>query len=61
MRSYPVKENPIDSAVSDILWYRQTHILTYYKDFTTLFICKIVYPSPKDQKDMQHVDFLDRY
>ena len=26
MRSYPVKENPIGSAVSEILQYKQTHI-----------------------------------
>ena len=38
MRSYPFKENPISSAVSEILRYRQkahrqTHILLlYYKD-----------------------------
>ena len=25
MKSYPVKENPIGSAVSEILWYKQTH------------------------------------
>ena len=25
MRSYTVKENPINSAVSKILWYRQTY------------------------------------
>ena len=24
MRSYPVKENPIGSAVSEILWYKHT-------------------------------------
>ena len=24
MRSYPVKQNPIGSAVSEILWYEQT-------------------------------------
>ncbi len=29
-----VKENPIGSAISEILWYRQTNILLlYYKDF----------------------------
>ena len=38
MRSYPAKENPIRSAVSEILRYkqtdRQTHILLlYYKDY----------------------------
>ena len=27
MRSYPVSENPIGSAVSEILWYRQTDIV----------------------------------
>ena len=27
MRSYPVRENPIDSAVSEILRYRHTDIL----------------------------------
>ncbi len=33
MRSYSVKENPIGSAVSEILWQRQTDILLlYYKD-----------------------------
>ena len=38
MRSYHVKENPIGSAVSENLWYKQTdkqtHILLlYHKDF----------------------------
>ena len=34
MKSYPVKENYIGSAVSKILWYRQTDILLLYlKDF----------------------------
>ena len=28
MISYPVKENPISLAVSEILWYTQTDILT---------------------------------
>ena len=33
MRSYPVNENPIGSMVSEILRYKQTHILLlYYKD-----------------------------
>ena len=33
MRSYPVKENPIDSVVIEILRYKQTNILLlYYKD-----------------------------
>ncbi len=37
MRSYPVKDNPIGSTVSEILRYRQTHrqthiLLLYYKD-----------------------------
>ena len=33
MRIYPVKENPIDSAVSEILRYTQTNILLLkYKD-----------------------------
>ena len=32
MRSYPVKENPIGSTVSEILWYKQTnrHCSTLY-------------------------------
>ena len=34
MGIYPVKENPISSAVSEILRYKQTNILLlYYKDF----------------------------
>ena len=34
MRSFPVKENPISSEDSKILWYRQTNVLLlYYKDF----------------------------
>ena len=34
MRSYIVKENHIGSAVSEILWYRQTDILILlYKDY----------------------------
>ena len=39
MRSYPVKENPIGSAVSEILQYRQTdrqtdtHPVTLLKGF----------------------------
>ena len=37
MRSYPVKENPIGFAVSEILWYTQTDrqidiLLPFYKD-----------------------------
>ena len=41
MRSYPVKENPIGSAVSEILWYKQTDtqtkiLLLYYKDHKNL-------------------------
>ncbi len=33
MRSYPVKENHIGSAISEILWYKQTDIfLLYYND-----------------------------
>ena len=37
MRSYPVKENPFGSAVSEILLYRQTNkqidiSLLYYED-----------------------------
>ena len=44
MRSYTVKENPIDSAVSEILRYKQTNkqtniLLLYYK----LLKVKIVY------------------
>ena len=41
MRSYPVKENPISSAVSEILWYRHTdlqtnkHPVTYLKILST--------------------------
>ena len=34
MKSYPVKENHIGSALSEILRYRQTNILLlYHKDF----------------------------
>ena len=38
MRSYPVKENPIGAAVSEILRYRHTNrqkdiLLLYYKDW----------------------------
>ena len=29
MRSYPVKENPIGSAVREILWYRHTDTQTH--------------------------------
>ena len=36
-RSYPVMENPIGSAVSEILRYKQTDILLlYYKDFVEI-------------------------
>ena len=40
MRSYHVKENPIDLAVGEIIWYRQTDKqmdiqLLYYKDCLT--------------------------
>ena len=35
MRSYPVKEQQISSAVSEILWYTHTNILLLYcKDNT---------------------------
>ena len=42
MRSYPVKENPIGSAVSEIPRYKhsdtQTNILLlYYKDYLKVF------------------------
>ena len=42
MKSYPVKKNPIGSAVREIIRYkqtdRQTHILLlYYKDFQFLY------------------------
>ena len=40
MDSYPLKEIPIGSAVSEIFWYKQTDILLlYYKDFME-FICR---------------------
>ena len=29
MRSYPVKEDPIRSAVNEILWYKHTHTQIY--------------------------------
>ena len=37
MKSYPVKENPIGSAVSEIFWYRQTN---KYTDFLLLYFKK---------------------
>ena len=38
MRIYTVKENPIGSAVTEILWYRHTNrqtyiLLLFYKDY----------------------------
>ena len=39
MRRYPVKENPIYSAVSEILRYKQIDILLlYYKDYLRNYI-----------------------
>ena len=50
MRIYPVKENPIDSAVREIIRYKQTHkqtdiLLLYYKDWCTsqMMIYKITH------------------
>ena len=31
MRSHPVRENPVGSAVSEILWYSQTEIYFYFR------------------------------
>ena len=51
MKIYPVKENPIGSAVSEILRYKhtntQTHrqpniLLLYYKDYFSFFLFLIV-------------------
>ena len=37
MKSFPVKENPVDSAVNETLRYKQTHILLlYYKDLSPI-------------------------
>ena len=50
MRIFPVKENPIGSAVSEILLYKQTEnrqtniLILYYKDFS-----RFKYISTKDK------------
>ena len=42
MRSYNVKENHIDSAVREILWYRQTHTHRHTETDPVTFIKRIV-------------------
>ncbi len=42
MRSYPVKEKMVVSAISEIIWYKQTdkqtHILLlFYKDYPGVY------------------------
>ena len=46
MRSFPVKENPIGSAVSEILRYKQTDILLlFYKVKSYIKSLKILFPA----------------
>ena len=47
MSNYPVYENPIGSAVSEILWYRHTDTKTQKHPVTLVlglkkYICKII-------------------
>ena len=53
MRSYPVKENPMGSAVSEILRYKHANILLLqYKDFIRSI--RKLYPSKNVSMSIVH-------